>query len=94
MPITFQQLYKEFYLKKVSFSLTVSGSDLQRKVNQIEKFLEKGEEVRVSVEVKRGQGRIFDATREKLNQITAMVTNARNIAPPHQKGRGWQTLIR
>lgn len=81
-------------MKKVKFSLTVSGKDLERKVGQIEKFLDKGEEVHVSVEVKRGQGRIFDTTLDKLNTITSMVTNAKSIAPPYQKGRGWQTLIR
>jgi len=73
-------------LKKVNFSLTVSGADLTRKVHQIEKFLDKGEEVRVSVEVKRGQVRVFDTTLVKLREVVAMVTNAKHISPPQQKG--------
>ena len=81
-------------MKKVNFSLTVSGADLTRKVHQIEKFLDKGEEVRVSVEVKRGQVRVFDTTLVKLREVVAMVTNAKHISPPQQKGRGWQTLIK
>jgi translation initiation factor IF-3 len=82
------------YLKKVQFSLTTSGADLVRKCNQIDKFLLAGEEVRVSVEVKRGQGRVFDTTLTKLLEITGMLVNAKNVAPPSQKGKGWQTLIR
>lgn len=82
------------HLKKVSFSLTCGGADLQRKIDQIDKFLLAGEEVQVSVEVKRGQGRIFDTTLSKLNEITTKIVNAKRVMRPSQKGRGWQTLVR
>lgn len=81
-------------MKKVQFSLTTAGADLQRKVSQIDKFLEAGEEVRISVEVKRGQGRVFDTTLLKLNEVLSMVTMAKNHTAPSQKGKGWQAMAR
>lgn len=71
-----------------------ANADLERKVKQIDAFLLKGEEVRVSVDVKRGQGRIFGAALDKLNLITGKLENAKVIAKPSQKGAGYQTVIR
>lgn len=81
-------------MKKVQFSLTTGGADLERKVKQIDKFLSAGEEVLVSVQVKRGQGRIFDSCQAKLLSITQMLTNAQKVAPMSKKNNGWQTLVR
>lgn len=65
---------------------------MDRKIKQANGFIADGHQVLVSVEVKRGQGRIFDTTRAKLVEILSKIEG--RAAPLTQRGRGWQTVVR
>lgn len=48
----------------------------------------------MSIEVKRGQGRVFDTMEEKLRDLTTRLTNAKKVHQITHKGKGFQVLVR
>lgn len=80
-------------MKKVQFSFTIFGADLQRKLDQVDKFLSEGHQVLMTVEVGKGQGRLFELTGDRVVQLAGLLKNARKVSTPYRKGAGFGVLV-
>jgi translation initiation factor IF-3 len=81
-------------VKNIRLSFNIAKHDLEMKANQAQKFLEKGDRVRVQI-VLRGREKAFrDLARKKLQEFTAYIKIPIIFdQPPTKEPRGFYMLL-
>lgn len=70
-----KQFKKIGELKTVRLSFNISLHDMETKVNQAKKFLEKGNKIRIELRLKGREKRFSDIGKEKINQFLKILEN-------------------